>query len=160
MRLAMRRIGPLAVLGLALGACSSVDFTSLRPVDFSTFSPRSTAALSDTIARPATQQDMVDDQGRCMGGGPAATDGAAPGGADAAGSQTLGLGVALNMTECEVVHRLGAPERVSFGQNERNERTATLTYTRGNWPGLYQFTAGRLTVMESVPTAPRAGRRR
>lgn len=161
MLVSMRTIGALVGLGMALGACSSVDFTGLQPVDFSTFTPRSTAALSDKMTGPVTPQDMVDEQGRCVGGGPAAGEADGAGG-ESAGLATLGVGVALNMTECEVVQRLGAPERVSVGQNEGNQRVVSMTYTRGNWPGVYQFTAGRLTVMEraAAAAAPARARRR
>ena len=54
--------------------------------------------------------------------------------------------IALEMSECDVVKRAGIAEKVEIGTNERRERTATLTYIRGQRPGIYHFTAGRLAV--------------
>ncbi len=60
-------------------------------------------------------------------------------------------GIALQMTECDVVRRAGAPEQVQIGTNERGERTAVITYIRGSRPGIYHFAAGRLTSIERAP---------
>lgn len=62
--------------------------------------------------------------------------------------------VALEMSECDVVKRAGAPTRVEIGANERNERTATLTYMGGPRPGIYAFVEGRLKSMERGPEPP------
>jgi hypothetical protein len=62
--------------------------------------------------------------------------------------------IALEMSECDVVKRAGIAEKVDIGTNDRRERTATLTYTKGQRPGIYQFTAGRLASMELAPEAP------
>jgi hypothetical protein len=59
--------------------------------------------------------------------------------------------IALEMSECDVVKRAGIAEKVEIGTNERRERTATLTYFKGQRPGIYHFTAGRLAVMELGP---------
>jgi hypothetical protein len=45
---------------------------------------------------------------------------------------------------------LGPPEKLDFGANERGERTVTMLYSKGERPGLYNFTAGQLTIMERV----------
>jgi hypothetical protein len=63
-------------------------------------------------------------------------------------------GIALGMTECDVVKRAGPPEKVAVGQNERAERSVTLTYTKTMRPGVYTFTAGRLTSIERAPEPP------
>jgi hypothetical protein len=62
--------------------------------------------------------------------------------------------IALDMTECDVVKRAGHPERVEFSTNDRGERTVTLTYLQGARPGIYRFTAGRLTSIERAPEPP------
>jgi hypothetical protein len=62
--------------------------------------------------------------------------------------------IALEMSECDVVKRAGIAEKVDIGTNERQERTATLTYIKGQRPGIYRFTAGRLASMELAPEAP------
>ena len=66
----------------------------------------------------------------------------------------LPSGIALDMTECDVVKRAGQPEKVDFGTNERSERTVVLTYIRGPRPGIYRFAAGRLTIVERAPEPP------
>jgi hypothetical protein len=129
----------------AVGACAMPDMDSFRAPDVSIFRPASVAALRETSVRSVTAEDLVDAEGRC-GGAFASADqnpqGEAPG---------VAGGVALEMTECEVVRRTGQPERVALGSNERGERTATLTYIRGARPGTYSFVAGRLTSMERAP---------
>ena len=66
-------------------------------------------------------------------------------------------GVALQMTECQVVGIIGATDRVEIGANERGERTVTLTYVSGDRPGIYRFRNGRLASMERVaePAQPK-----
>jgi hypothetical protein len=69
---------------------------------------------------------MVDAEGRCAAtasANPEASDGTTPG--DQSGPPLIASGIAVDMTECEVVQRAGAPERVEIGTNERSERTAT-----------------------------------
>ncbi|MGH6769442.1 MAG: hypothetical protein ACRECO_10540 [Xanthobacteraceae bacterium] len=63
-------------------------------------------------------------------------------------------GIALQMTECDVVRRAGAPERVEFGTGQRGERTVVLTYIRGQRPGVYRFAGGRLYSIERAPEPP------
>jgi hypothetical protein len=60
-------------------------------------------------------------------------------------------GVALGMTECQVVRRAGAPSNVSVGANEKGERKVVLSYLQGNWPGIYQFESGRLKTIDAAP---------
>jgi hypothetical protein len=63
-------------------------------------------------------------------------------------------GIALAMTECQVVSVAGYTDRVEIGANERGERTVTLTYLTGERPGIYRFRAGRLVSMERVAEPP------
>jgi len=60
------------------------------------------------------------------------------------------------MTECEVVRRAGQVDKVDLAANDRGERSVVLTYLRGPAPGIYRFTAGRLTSIERAPEAPAA----
>jgi hypothetical protein len=101
----------------------------------------------DRVLPPVTPADLVDAGGNCAGELPAAASGE---GMPAVASPVI----ALEMTECDVVKRAGIAQRVAIGTNERSERTATLTYTNGQRPGIYHFTAGRLSVMEAVPEQP------
>lgn len=63
-------------------------------------------------------------------------------------------GVALAMTECEVVRVAGYTERVEISADERGRRNVTMTYMSGPRPGIYRFTDGRLTSMERVEAPP------
>jgi hypothetical protein len=141
-----------------LGACSSDSGTSsllpspdavLKRPDWASFS----GAKSEFTLRPVTNEDLVNAEGQCafaaaeQAGGP--SDAVGPQGAAQAPA-----GVALQMTECDVVRRAGTPERVEIGADERGDRSAILTYTRGPLPGVYRFTGGRLAAVERAPGAP------
>ncbi len=66
-------------------------------------------------------------------------------------------GIALQMTECEVVRVAGYTDRVEIGANERGQRSVTLTYLSSDRPGIYRFVGGRLASMERIaePLQPR-----
>ncbi len=153
---------PFAAL-LLLAACASAD------------APQPTGKVSDMFATPEwakgnqaraqtkraiTQNDLINPDGSCAFA--AATDGVAPpsdAGETLAGQGPLPAvqsGVALGMTECEILQRTGAPDTFNISA-EGTERVATLTVMRGSWPGLYRFRGGRLVSIErvEVPTAPK-----
>jgi hypothetical protein len=67
-------------------------------------------------------------------------------------------GIALQMTECDVVRRAGSPDRVEAGANQSGERSVVLTYMRGPKPGVYRFVGGRLASIERGPEAPAPAR--
>jgi hypothetical protein len=63
-------------------------------------------------------------------------------------------GVALGMTECQVVRRAGPPSNVAItagNADGKGERKVVLTYDGGSWPGIYSFVSGRLQVVEGLP---------
>lgn len=66
-------------------------------------------------------------------------------------------GIALQMTECQVLQVAGYTDRVEIGTNERGQRAVTLTYLSGDRPGIYRFIGGRLNSMERVaePAQPK-----
>lgn len=104
--------------------------------------------------RPVSAADLVSAEGQCA----MATAGAAdpsPDGAAAEPAMVSG-GIALQMTECDVVRRAGAPEQLQIGAEASGERSVVITYARGPRPGIYRFTAGRLTSVDRVPEAPGA----
>ncbi len=173
--------GAVAFAALALAGCSgdmfsgnSADKWFAKPLDV--FAKPDWALASSTKdkaaggLRPVAPEDFVDASGQCAGepapneaatGAVAAAEGAAatsPAGAAPANFPAFGApvigGVALTMTECEVVRRAGQPENVEIGANESGERRIVLTYLRGNWPGIYRFTAGRLNEVERAPAPP------
>ncbi len=148
---------PIAAM-CALSGCATPD--TIQP----------TGKVSDTFATPEwakanqartattraiTQNDLINPDGSCAFA--AATDGVAPPTSDA-GEATLSgqgplpvvqSGVGLGMTECQVLQRTGAPDTFNISA-EGTERVATLTVTRGSWPGLYRFRGGRLASIERV----------
>ena len=63
---------------------------------------------------------------------------------------TLG-GIALGMSECDVVRRAGLAGNVNISAGNRGERKVVLTYLSGTWPGIYTFDAGRLKVVDRAP---------
>lgn len=161
----MRALGSavaLAVLAVMLGACSSdlslnnvtlvpKPETMLRKPDWATFS----GGKSNFELRPITAADLVGPDGQCAAGPEQGFVESAAAGAAPAAAPVTG-GIALQMTECDVVRRAGPVEKVDFGVNDRGERAVVLTYTRGSWPGVYNFIGGRLASIERVPGPPPA----
>jgi hypothetical protein len=169
-RLARQRVNRISLctaafiaLAFMLGACSadlSLNNLTLAP------KPEPLPRKPDGSAqawgkasfdRPVTAADLVGPEGQCSAAGPEQ----APGEPGAAAGQAppappiLG-GISLRMTECDVVRRAGAVEKIELGANERGERSLVLTYLRGPWPGVYRFAGGRLVSIERVPSAPAA----
>jgi hypothetical protein len=110
--------------------------------------------LSERAVEP---NDLLSAEGACAAAAPtavASTDGAAGTPETALPS---GGGIALDMTECEVVNRAGTPERFEIG-SEGNRRTVVLTYLRGERSGIYRFVSGRLISVERAPEAPAPAR--
>jgi len=149
----------LGTVGLSTAGCSS-DVTNkeswfAKPMhlfETPSFMAPTTAAKSDT-KRAVTPEDLVDASGNCAGAASAsaASPDAATG--DAPGPSVVG-GIALGMTECEVVQRAGRPERVDVGADGGN-RTAVLTYPQGERAGIYRFSGGRLQIMDRVADTAR-----
>jgi hypothetical protein len=147
----------MAALVQALGACSSdlslnnltlvpKPETLMRKPDWATFS----TGKNDFLLRPLTSADFVNQDGQCAAAAeqarePAGAEGAAPVG-----------GIALQMTECEVVRRAGQVEKVDISADERGERTVVLSYLRGSAAGVYRFVGGRLVSIERAPGPPPA----
>ncbi len=160
---------PLVAL-LCLSACAAPDSATPSAKLSETFATPDWAKLTNTAApasqRAVTPNDLLTPDGRCAAveAGPA-TDGSAPpeSASEALAGQgplpALQSGVALGMTECQVVQRTGAPERFDIGA-EGTERVSTVTVTQGSWPGLYRFRGGRLVSIEriNVPAAPKTAK--
>jgi hypothetical protein len=139
------RVRFLAVVTLAplAAACSQIDLSDTKVMPnfggLAKFESLSVASAAPNRAlRPVTQADLVGPQGQCAGTGGDAAQG----------------GIALEMTECEVVKRAGPPENVEVGTNERGERAVTLTYNSGPRPGIYHFAGGRLYDIDRVEAPP------
>jgi hypothetical protein len=161
----------LAALTLALGlyGCASADVFDTnehwfqKPFDIAGRSGGYTfSELQDTNSKrgPVGANQLVDASGACPAmpapaANPAAPPAAAegPGAAGVPADPLLGGGVALGMTECDVVYRAGAPSNVQIGTNPNGMRSAVLTYNGGPRPGIYRFEAGRLMDMDRVEVA-------
>ncbi len=147
---------PLSAL-LALSACASQETAQPNTNVSGMFATPDWAKGNQARAaasRAVTQNDLINPDGSCAM--TATTDGVAPPSPDAdaalAGQGALPTvqgGVALGMTECQVLQRTGAPDTFNIGA-EGTDRVATLTVTRGSWPGLYSFRGGRLASVERI----------
>ena len=151
------RLGAVAsamvALAVILAACSrdlSVNNLTLTP------KPDGLPKKSDwsqawgrSSSGTVTTADLVSSRGQCP------LPPLAPGQSAKAGQAQAELGgIALEMSECEVVHRTGPVEKMEVGTTGRGERSLVLTYLKGPWPGVYRFTAGRLVSIERAPAAP------
>jgi hypothetical protein len=115
---------------------------------------------SKDLQRPITANDLVNSNGSCPAPpapvpvAPQASAGAgnqpAPPVAPADAGSLLGGGVALGMSECDVVFRAGQPGAVQIGQNPNGDRTAVLTFPTGPRPGIYHFRRGALVELDRV----------
>lgn len=152
---------------LTLAACGSADFAQFNTPKFDV------AALippdPDEFARkqralePAGPNDLVDGNGVCVGGDGAATGTPSEQASDPQGQQAMQAapaaprGVALEMTECEVVRAAGRPAEVQISANAAGERTVTMIYATPERP-IYRFVSGRLRVVErGAEPAPEPG---
>lgn len=180
-----RPVAALALAGLLAGCGGASDMFS-RDADWfagrsSLFSTRSLTIENQalTSTRPVSPEDLVSADGTCLGmqapaapvdsnaqagpadlrpGTPPAPQAAPPPGDPAFAGAAPSVGVALGMTECDVARSEGIAANVVIGANERGERDVTLTYIGGARPGIYRFTAGRLTSIERAPEPPKPER--
>lgn len=67
-------------------------------------------------------------------------------------------GIALQMTECQVVAVAGSTDRVEISAGPGGQRLVTMTYMSGERPGIYRFVNGRLNTMERVAEQPQPKR--
>ncbi len=164
MQLRSKGSAALAALGMAaaLSGCMNPDVDLSQPWfarPFDAFGKKGGYTFSELQdarqrQRPITANDLVNSNGSCPSPvvqAPAAAAG--PGVAPAAPADTasmLGGGVALGMSECDVVFRAGQPTKVELGNNPNGDRTAVLTYGSGPRPGVYRFERGELVQMDRV----------
>jgi hypothetical protein len=64
-------------------------------------------------------------------------------------------GIAVGMTECDVVHVAGPTTQIQISTNERGERSVVMTYPEGDHAGIYRFTSGILASVDEVPAPPK-----
>jgi len=156
-------------VALALGGCANVDYENkdawfAKPFELTSRKGGYTfSELQETKerTRPITANDLVDGNGSCPApqasqqAPAAAAANQAPGAPPAADTGSLlGGGVALGMSECDIVFRAGSPSAVQIGKGPNGDRTAVLTFNSGPRPGIYHFASGALTEVERGQGAP------
>lgn len=177
----LNRSGALAtlMLALALSGCVNADvFDSSehwfsRPFDLTGRKGGYTFSELQELSRnrPITANDVVDANGACPplpapAPAPSASAAVSPGASSPSpeAPSLLGEGIALGMSECDVVYRAGAPGAVQLGKNPNGDRTLVLTYNSGPRPGIYRFERGRLMDMDRVdvppPPAPKVAKKK
>jgi len=157
--------GAVLTLALAMNGCSNPNLDTSgswfpKPLDlFGTRAGYTYSNLGDNSAKghPITANDLVDANGACSAAqAPPVPQQAAPATADASAAPAgdlasmLGGNIAIGMSECDVVARLGQATAVNLGKYQNGYRSAILTYNGGPRPGIYRFEAGRLTEMDRV----------
>ena len=160
-------VAAIAVAGLAGCGADVTQPWFAKPFDASgRGSGYSFSELSETKKerRAITANDFVNANGSCpapVAAAPTApppaaqgAPGAAPPAPAADASSLLGGGLALGMSECDVVFRAGTPSSVQIGSLPSGDRTAVLTFESGPRPGSYRFVRGELTEMDAVAPPP------
>ena len=164
----------------ALAACTSSvpDFTQFKLPQPRNFLPSNSGTYvppaSAKAFKPVAPGDLVDAQGACAGMAPASTVGqgsdasapavppaasgapAQPGAPAVPAAPPVPSAIGLDMTECDVVRALGAPQSFNIGRNERGDRKVVMVYMGNEHAGTYEFNAGRLTSLERGPEPPPA----
>jgi hypothetical protein len=134
---------------VATGACSNMPgWADVKLPSANTFLPTNANSFNQAsinTSKPVRATDLVDAQGLCAGGATAAPN-------DGESGMNLNA-VALDMTECQVVRALGAPQATDITRNAGGDRTVTLTYLGIERAGLYRFVRGRLKSIERPPNA-------
>jgi hypothetical protein len=143
---------------ISLLGCDDANRWFDKPLNpFKAPSGYSYSSLGDTrVDRPITANDLMDANGAC----PTFTPPAAGEGAPQDAAALYGGGVALGMSECEVVSRLGQATSVAFGPAPNAARSVVLTYQAGPRPGIYRFAGGRLSEMDRVEGLPPAAEKK
>ncbi len=152
----------VAVAALALMSCQVPDFAQFNSpkLDVSAMVPPdpNEFARAQRALAPVGAADLVDGSGACAGG--PATAQAQAQASDSTGdapappaAPAVPRGVALEMTECEVVRAAGPPAEVQVSANPQGERAVTLIYATPERP-IYRFVAGRLKVVERGAEPP------
>ncbi len=154
-------------MAVALSGCANNEYDTStawfsKPLDlFGSRAGYSYSELGESRQeRRITANDLVDANGACPPPAPPGQTQSAPGNSDAGAAVStdatslLGGGVAIGMSECDVVARVGHPTAVDFGKKPNGDRTTVLTLKSGPRPGIYRFVGGWLTEMDRVDEPP------
>jgi hypothetical protein len=157
------------VVGMAfsLSGCDDSANWFAKPLSPFNRSPGYTySSLGDArVDRPITANDLIDANGACpnysaSAAPPSPSAGAAAGAPAQDNAALFGGGVALGMSECDIVARLGQTTAVNFGTGVYGSRSVVLTYNAGPRPGIYRFENGRLSEMDRVEGPPLAAEKK
>jgi len=135
-----------------LGPTGPVAAEDLVGADGRCFSPA--APPPPQAAAPPPAEPAVGSMAGDLAGAPMPAGAPAPIEVDPSEPQVVG-GIALGMSECDVVRRAGVPANVSIGVGDNNDRRVVLTYLSGPWPGIYTFASGRLKEISAAPVQPK-----
>jgi hypothetical protein len=154
-------------MAVVLSGCANNDYdtsTAWFSKPFDLFGSRAGYNYSDLgesrQQRRITANDLADANGACPPPAPPAQTQSAPGNSDGGAAVStdatslLGGGVAIGMSECDVIARVGQPNAVDLAKNRNGDRTAVLTVKSGPRPGIYRFVGGWLTEMDRVEEPP------
>ena len=157
----MSRAAVLCAAVALLGNCAAPDTTQGAGKLSDVFATPEWAKFSNSKPtaqhRAITPNDLVSADGQCAGT-PDVVTAQVPTEAlettsDALEGQgplpAIQGGIALAMTECQVVQRTGFPDRVDIGA-EGTTRVTTVAVTQGASPGFYRFRGGRLISIERL----------
>lgn len=148
---------------VAMGPVSQADLVSPdgRCGSSPAFAPPAAPATAEPVARvPASQPTSPrSNQALYFTAGPEAGRPAGPAPSQVPPQVRTGpTGIALQMTECQVVAVAGSTDRVEITAGPGGQRLVTLTYVSGERPGIYRFVNGRLNTMERVAEQPQPKR--
>jgi hypothetical protein len=128
------------MLALLLGACSadlSLNSVTFKPE--TVFNPSGWTTFSVPLKN---NPDLLNAEGQCSAAG--------------SDQKAVPLGIALHMTECDVVRLAGPVEKFEFGSDSRGQRLLVLTYLQGPHRGIYRFSGGRLVIIERAASPAEA----
>jgi hypothetical protein len=148
---------------LSLFGCDDTAKWFAKPLNPLNNNPGYTySSLGDArVDRAITANDLVDANGACPNyAPPRASAGAGEGASPQDGAALFGGGVALGMSECDIVARLGQATAVNFGTAAYGSRSLVLTYNAGPRSGIYRFENGRLLEMDRVDGLPPAAEKK
>jgi hypothetical protein len=156
--LAAARAACVVGAAFALASCQAADFQFNTPkMDVTTIIPPDPDqfARKQRTLQPIGPADLVDASGACAGGdATAAVPSEQASDPQAAPSPPPPpRGIALEMTECEVVRAAGRPAEVQVSADQRGERAVTMIYASPERP-IYRFVAGRLKTVERGAEPP------
>jgi hypothetical protein len=160
-RLAAGRAVCVAAAAFVVASCQIPDFNQFQApkLDINAMIPpdQNQFARKQRTLQPIGPSDLVDGSGTCVGTpAPAVASEQASDPQQTTAAQppaTPPRGIALEMTECEVVRAAGRPAEVQISADQHGERMVIMIFPQPEKP-TYRFVAGRLKVVERGAEPP------